>query len=140
MLSHLKSLHCSVTIDQPEGCAFTAAVTLDEYLTLVDETGRLARGDKRGAIPANLATILDRLRIKLDACLALMRSGGHFGLGSLGALASHAREALRRGAKWIIDSTASLYRDDQPTAVPNIAKRLCYPSISTPTHWGLVNR
>jgi hypothetical protein len=102
------------TIDQPDGCAFTAAVTLDEYLTLVDETGRIVRGDKRGAIPANLAPILDRLRIDLDAWLSLMRSGGHFALGSFGALASRAREALRRGAKWIVNTTAGLYRDDQP--------------------------
>ena len=67
------------TIDQPDDCAFTAAVTLDEYLTLVDETGRIVRGDKRGAIPANLAPILDRLHINRDAWLSLMRSGGHFG-------------------------------------------------------------
>jgi hypothetical protein len=100
----------------PDGCAFTAAVTLDEYLTLVDETGRIVRGDKRGAIPANLAPILDRLRIDLDAWLALMRSSGHFGGGSFGALASRAREALRRGAKWIVNTTAGLYRDDQSPA------------------------
>jgi len=109
------------TIDQPDGCAFTAAVSLDEYLTLVDETGRIVRGDKRGAIPANLAPILERLHINLDAWLSLMRSGGHFGLGSFGALASRAREALRRGAKWIIDTTAGLYRDDQPPAEPSTA-------------------
>ena len=100
------------TIDQPDGCAFTAAVTLDEYLTLVDETGRIVRGDKRGAIPTTLAPILDRLHLDLTAWLALMRSGGHFGLGSFGALASRASEALKRGATWIIDTTAGLYRDD----------------------------
>ena len=102
------------TIDQRDGCAFTAAITLDDYLTLVDVTGRIVRGDKRGAIPAHLAPILDRLRIDLDAWLALMRSGGHFGIGSFGALASRVREALRRGAKWIVNTTAGLYRDDQP--------------------------
>jgi len=87
----------------------------------MDETGRIVHGDKRGAIPANLAPILDRLRINLDAWLALMRSACQFGLGSFGALASRAREALRRGAKWIIATTASLCRDDQPMAVPNTA-------------------
>ena len=102
------------TIDQPEGCAFTPAITLDDYLTLVDETGRIVRGDKRGAIPAHLAPILDRLRIDLTAWVSLMRSGGHFGLGSFGALASRAREALRRGVQWIIDTTAGLYRADRP--------------------------
>ena len=78
----------------------------------MDLTGR---SDKRGAIPADLAPILERLRIDLDAWLGLMRSGGHFGLGSFGALASRAREALRRGARWLIDTTAGLYRDDQPS-------------------------
>ena len=87
----------------------------------MDETGRIVRGDKRGAIPANLAPILDRLRINLDAWVSLMRSGGHFRLGSFGALASRAREALRRGAQWIIDTTAGLYRDDQPPAEPSTA-------------------
>jgi hypothetical protein len=106
------------TIDQRDGCAFTAAITLDDYLTLVDVTGRLVRGDKRGAIPAHLAPILDRLRIDLDAWLALMRSSGHFGIGSFGALASRVREALRRGAKWIVNTTAGLYRDDRLPAEP----------------------
>ena len=35
------------TIDQPDGCAFTAAVTVDEYLSLVDVTGRIIREGKR---------------------------------------------------------------------------------------------
>ena len=107
------------TIDQPDGCVVTAAITLDDYLTLVDETGRLVRGDKRGAIPAHLAPILDHLRIDLDAWLALMRSSGHFGCGRFGALVSRAREALRRGAKWIIDTTAGLCRDDRLPAELN---------------------
>jgi hypothetical protein len=101
------------TVNQPEGCAFTPAITLDDYLTLVDMTGRIVRDDKRGAIPADLVPILDRLRLDLDAWLGLMRSGGHFGLGSFGALASRATEAIRRGARWIINTTAGLYRDDQ---------------------------
>ena len=28
--------------------------------------------------------------------------------------ASRAREALRRGARWIVNTTAGLYRDDHP--------------------------
>lgn len=109
------------TIDQPDGSACTAAITLDDYLTLVDETGRIVRGDKRGAIPANLAPILDRLRINTDAWIALMRSGGHIGLGSFGAFASRAREALRRGARWLIDTTAGLYSDDRLSAAESSA-------------------
>ena len=48
-----------------------------------------------------------------------MRSSGHSGCGSFGALASRAREALRRGAKWIIDTTAGLYLDDRLPAELN---------------------
>ena len=38
-----------------------------------------------------------------------------------GALASRARDALRRGAKWIIDTTAGLYRDDTTPPEPSTA-------------------
>lgn len=109
------------TVDQPDGCTFTAAITLDEYLTLVDETGRIVREGKRGAVPAHLAPILDRLRLDLDAWLFLMRSGGNFGGGSFGALASRATEAVRRGARWIVNTTAGLYRNDRPPAEPATA-------------------
>jgi putative transposase len=109
------------TVNQPDGCAFTPAITLDEYLTLVDLTGRIVRADKRGAIPPDLAPILERLHLDLDAWLGLMRSGGHIGLGTFGSLASRAHEALRRGAKWIINTTAGIYRDDRPLAKPSTA-------------------
>jgi REP element-mobilizing transposase RayT len=91
-------------------------ITVDDYLTLVDETGRIVREGKRGAIPAHLAPILDRLQLDLDAWLSLMQHGGAFGFGSFGALASRLAEAARRGAKWIIDTTAGLYRTDRPPA------------------------
>ncbi len=44
----------------PEGLPFK----LDDYLELIDWTGRSLRDDKRGAIPANLPPILDRLEIE----------------------------------------------------------------------------
>ena len=51
--------------DMPEGIPFK----LDDYLQLVDWTGRMIRVDKRGAIPENLPPILDRLN--MDAKLWL---------------------------------------------------------------------
>lgn len=39
-------------------------ITKQDYLTLVDETGRIARQDKRGYIPNHLPCILDRLNIQ----------------------------------------------------------------------------
>ena len=37
--------------------------SLEDYLQLVDATGRMIRTDKRGAIPINLPPILERLSI-----------------------------------------------------------------------------
>jgi hypothetical protein len=37
--------------------------SLEDYLQLVDTTGRMIRTDKRGAIPINLPPILERLSI-----------------------------------------------------------------------------
>jgi hypothetical protein len=100
----------AATIDIPEGCAFTPAITLDAYLELVDATGRVVVAGKRGAIPPELAPILERLDLDVATWLRLMGSGGGFGRGAVGALTSRAREALRRGARWLMDLTAGLYR------------------------------
>ena len=45
--------------DMPEGLPFRLA----DYLELVDWTGRIIREDKRGAVPANLPPLLERLTI-----------------------------------------------------------------------------
>ena len=47
-------------------------VTLDEYLKLLDWTGRSLASGKAGAIPAHLAPILDRLRINKARWLDLV--------------------------------------------------------------------
>lgn len=41
-------------------------ISADEYLNLLDWTGRQRRADKRGAIPSHLQPILERLRIRDD--------------------------------------------------------------------------
>ena len=48
--------------DRPEGLPFR----LIDYLDLVDGTGRILRQDKRGVIPADLPSILDRLGLEPD--------------------------------------------------------------------------
>lgn len=53
----------------PEGLPFN----LEDYLELVDWTGRILRDDKRGAIPANLPPILDRLAIEPKHFLYMSR-------------------------------------------------------------------
>jgi len=76
-------------------------LSLDDYLTLVDATGRIIRGDKRGHIPPELAPILARLDIELKAWLRCMLGWRQF-LGSVvGGLAARAAEAGRRGLRWV---------------------------------------
>jgi len=52
--------------------------TLEDYLKLIDETGRVIASGKRGAIPKELLPILDRIKIKpedwLDSALNLRRN------------------------------------------------------------------
>ena len=51
-------------------------VSLAEYLRLLDWTGRQIRRDKRGAIPADLAPILERLHVAGDVWVEQVK---HFG-------------------------------------------------------------
>lgn len=50
---------------------------LDHYLALLDWTGRQVRSDKRGAIPADLAPILERLAIRTETWVDLVSEFGH---------------------------------------------------------------
>jgi hypothetical protein len=43
---------------------------LNDYLRLVDWTGRAIREDKKGAIPSDLAPILERIGLNPDAWVA----------------------------------------------------------------------
>jgi REP element-mobilizing transposase RayT len=75
--------------------------SLNDYLQLVDWTGRSIRKDKRGAIDELLPPILQRLNIDAEAWIESMRPQGNvFGraMGKLNHLKIHAR-AL--GQSWI---------------------------------------
>ena len=63
-----------------------------------------------------LSPILDRLNLDIDAWMELMRNAGSFLGGAFGHLAARAREAFRRGAKWIVDVTHGLYREPELTS------------------------
>ena len=80
---------------------------LDSYLELVEATGRLIRGDKRGSIPANLPGLLARLDdgrgrgLSVDQWRAsVARPRGLRGT-ALGSAVSLTREAARRGLAWL---------------------------------------
>lgn len=56
-------------------------INFEEYLQLIDETGRVIRDDKRGAIPVQLKPILDRLKIRTHKWIGLMNNLlSYFGL------------------------------------------------------------
>jgi hypothetical protein len=76
--------------------------TVDDYLILLDATGRLLKAGKRGAIPVELAPILARLDLSVDAWLATMLGWRMFAFTSaLGHAAARANEATKRGLRWI---------------------------------------
>ena len=74
---------------------------LQDYLALVDWTGRAIREDKRGAIDGRLPPIIQRLNIDPDAWqLAMQPRGNVFGraMGRLDHLRLHAKTL---GQSWI---------------------------------------
>lgn len=89
-------------------------LTPDDYIRLVDATGRIVRSDKRGAIPADLLPILQRLDIQVDDWIAAMRRGGRFVGAAIGSYAARAAEAARRGVKWIRNTLPELFGGRPP--------------------------
>ena len=74
-------------------------MTLDQFLTLLDWSGRQLRTDKRGAIPADLAPILQRLEVDVDFWLLNVERFGHLystAAGKFTTLANYARDCGRR--------------------------------------------
>jgi hypothetical protein len=65
-LKPLAQLDGNVTSWEQIGILFS----LEDYLQLVDTTGRMIRTDKRGAIPIDLPPILERLSINRPATMA----------------------------------------------------------------------
>jgi hypothetical protein len=98
---------CTIAPESQRPC-----LSLDDYLTLVDATGRIIRHGKRGAIPATLAPILDRLDLDLDRWLDAVTSAGRFLGSAIGSAAARALEAARRGVAWIVDK-ARIHRPPQ---------------------------
>ncbi|MCL1127955.1 transposase [Shewanella surugensis] len=67
---------------QPKGITFE----LKSYLELVDETGRIIRDDKRGAISSNAEQILNRLNIPVENWLKIITEFGALFHGPVGTL------------------------------------------------------
>jgi len=94
-------------------------VTLNDYLELVDQTGRIIKTGKRGQIPAHLKPILERLQIDVDSWLNVMFSHGKFLGTAVGALINLVTEATRRGIQWIADKTR-IHQDRRKRPLPKL--------------------
>lgn len=75
-------------------------LSLDDYLALLDWTGRQLRADKRGAIPAELLPILQRLAINAETWLDTVSQFGRWFHRAVGRLSSMAARAGRSGRFW----------------------------------------
>lgn len=74
---------------------------LQDYLRLLDYTGRAVRADKPGAIDASLPAILDRLAIDTEAWTRAMRPAGNVFGRAIGRLDRLRLHATTLGQSWI---------------------------------------
>ena len=78
-----------------------------KYIMLLDWTGRELRRDKRGAIPENLAPILDRLGIDRSNWVDTVRDFGRLFKQAAGRASSLARAAPRCSRRWFQGKAAA---------------------------------
>jgi hypothetical protein len=85
-------------IDQRQDERGMLDLGLDEYLAILDQSGRMLREGKRGAIPAELPPILERLKIDARGWIDILRDVGRLaGTVIGGTREERAAEAARRG-------------------------------------------
>ncbi len=82
-------------------------LSLEEYLELLDWTGRQLRHDKHGSIPVNLSSILKRLKIKEENWLETCEKYGRRFFLVSGAYENIKSLAKKVGRKWFKGQSAS---------------------------------
>jgi REP element-mobilizing transposase RayT len=87
---------------------------VDAYLKLVDTMGRLIRSDKRGAIPAGLQPILERLSIDGGRWIEAMRGMQRLVGSAVGSARALAAEAVRRGTTRVVGALNVYALDEVP--------------------------
>ena len=76
-------------------------IDLDDYLELLDWTGRQPVKGKQGAVPAHLAPILIRLDIDHEQWLLSSRHFGSLFYRVAGTVSNMAQSAVSAGQKWL---------------------------------------
>jgi hypothetical protein len=75
-------------------------MTLEEYLRLLDYSGRQVRAGKRGAIPAGLKPILERLGIETDEFVETVDKLAQYFRRVIGPVEEMAVRAAEAGRRW----------------------------------------
>jgi len=98
--------------DAPKGIAFT----LPDYLQLVDWTGRAVRDDKRGAIPAHIQPIFQRLGLNHEEWLEIVQNFGRRYRLAAGAVDRLQQFSRSLGRYWLqgIGASRRLYQQTDP--------------------------
>ncbi len=76
------------------------SMDLDDYLRILDWTGRQVRRDKRGAIPNEVSPILERLGISAEFWVDTVTHFGHWFHRAAGGVSRLTKEATRAGKRW----------------------------------------
>lgn len=76
-------------------------MTLEQYLRLLDWTGRQIRSDKRGSIPSDLAPIMERLRVNPEKWVDLVDKFPKSFRGAIGRADSLKYYAKQKGRRWV---------------------------------------
>ncbi|MCA9260978.1 MAG: hypothetical protein KDA61_17305 [Planctomycetales bacterium] len=76
------------------------SITLDDYLQLLDASGRIVRDDKSGVIPEHLSPILDRLGIRAEMWSAVVKGYDQLFGHVVGATSEVTRRAAAAGRRW----------------------------------------
>ena len=77
------------------------SIRLEDYLELLDSTGRMVRDNKSGSIPTHLAPILDRLGIRTPNWIDAITNFGEWFGSVVGSVSTVAKRAEKTGRRWI---------------------------------------
>lgn len=91
---------CPIDNESPQGPRGILPLNTDQYLDLIDWTGRLIREDKRGAIPDHLCPILQRLEIDTVRWLDTVQNYGSIFHRAVGRLDTMTASAQKAGKRW----------------------------------------
>ena len=91
---------CPIDNETPEGPRGILSLNTDQYIDLVDWTGRQMREDKRGAIPDHLAPILVRLEIDTSRWVHTVQNYGSIFQRMVGKIDAMTATAQQAGKRW----------------------------------------